>query len=370
MPLAAHYFDSLEAVLAHFRKDSPRPNLFKYSPQNNFEWVAGSDDSKGRQAYRPAELLSSPYLYRGQYKRHHTCQPTVFRGFRRVSHPKNLPASTRAWLLLHRVRLEEFCVALKEHPACIHAADVGLEVHPHALAQHYELLTDRLDFTQDPLVAAFFASNRKDSSGRWQPLDGEAEDGVIYRLKIHPLSGYLSPSKIWPLECIGNQALPRPAEQRGWTIQMALGACLEECPVDVFSFHRNIKESRNINTLFDGGRKLFPDDVMSEIAQTISRAVSIPRSLLSNVLTSYGCPNELIDAEIKVLSQLLAKKFAVHVDERDEVALTAEQVLRARASVEIAKNRFLAGVRPVRHLSKEEMDYFHQHGRLKGAPFG
>lgn len=110
-----------------------------------------------RRSYLPS--LASPFwssfLYRGQVKRHPRCIPSVFRGLQFVDHPQKLTRRERAQCFLERVRLEEFLLALADHPAVAYAREIGLKMNCEALAQHYEMATDRLDLSQDPEVAAF-----------------------------------------------------------------------------------------------------------------------------------------------------------------------------------------------------------------------
>lgn len=85
----------------------------------------------------------------------------------------------RVRLFVDRVRLEEFLLALCDHPALDYAEQIGLRLQPYGLAQHYEMATDQLDLTQDHNVAVFFATNRR--------IGNEWVRRWLLRLKCHPV---------------------------------------------------------------------------------------------------------------------------------------------------------------------------------------
>jgi len=173
------HFESIHAVLDRIRADIPS-NPFLSDSRIDYEWVA--DGSEGRLVPSLASPFWSPFLYRGQTHRHPRCIPGVFRGLQFVDHPRKLTRRERARCFLARVQLEEFLLALGDHPAVAYARDVGLKVSREALAQHYEMSTDRLDLSQDPEVAGFFATHERAADGHWIPVNGGT--GVLYRLDI------------------------------------------------------------------------------------------------------------------------------------------------------------------------------------------
>jgi hypothetical protein len=175
------------------------------------------------------------------------------------------------------VRLEEFLYALKKHPACDFAREIGLRIFPYSIAQHYEMATDRIDLTQDHRVAAFFATNTS-TDGVWHPVSYGT--GVVYRLHMRPFLRHMPDH----LECVGKQALPRPGEQKAWTLRLGLGQDFEGLPMEILMFDHDEQSSRALNEEFDGGRKLFPKDVLTTLAATIRTSSTLCRSVLAAVL--------------------------------------------------------------------------------------
>ncbi len=163
-----------------------------------------------------------------------------------------------------------------------------MTTYPVAIAQHYEIATDRIDLTQDPEVAAFFATNKRGADGIWRPIGTREHRGVIYRLAVP--SNAFEPDKCRLLfEWIGRQALPRPGEQRAWTIRLPLGYDFDELPVERFFFRQHIECSRRLNAKFSAGHKLFPSDMVAAIASEIASCRTASRRTLERVLVNYGC---------------------------------------------------------------------------------
>lgn len=219
-----HHWSSIDEAVAVLREGMSPPQFFQDLDEHAYQWVTNGDHAQ------LVPTLVQPFLYRGQAERHAPCLPTVFRGLTPANRPQNLTPADRARLLLHRVRLEEFLCVLDAHPASAFARDLPLITYPEAIAQHYEILTDRIDLAQDMEVAAFFATNTRDENGCWRAIG--SGKGVLYRLKIPP-DVFTPPFK--GLEWIGRQALPRPGEQRAWTLRLPLGRDFEDLPVDIYT---------------------------------------------------------------------------------------------------------------------------------------
>jgi len=161
------HFESIDELMAMIRPEVPGEEFFPDSGGINYMWV--SDGDVGRLAPAPASGLLSPYVYRGQTSRHSPSVPGVFRGLTFVDHPQKLSRLERARCLLAHIRLEEFLAVLSAHPAIEYSRRIGLAVSPEAIAQHYEMLTGRLDFSQNPDVAAFFATHARNDDKQWLP---------------------------------------------------------------------------------------------------------------------------------------------------------------------------------------------------------
>lgn len=272
-PIAhVRHFESVDHVLAWMERSVP-PALFPPNPNVAYHWLAD-----GTLVPSIMSSFTSPYLYRGQIKRFRPCVPGVFRGFPLVRRPSQL--SDACWLrsIADRVRLEEFLFALRRHPACDYAREIGLRIFPYSIAQHYEMATDRIDLTQNHRIAAFFATNAREDSD-WRPVQRGV--GVMYRIGVRQFSQPMSEH----LECVGKQALPRPGEQKAWTLRLGLGQDFESLPVEICTFNQDEACGERINKEFGCGDILFPQDVLAEIADSIKSSPSLCSRLLVKVLT-------------------------------------------------------------------------------------
>lgn len=340
--MKSQHFESVEAVLDRIRADIPW-NPFLSNSNIAYEWAA--DGSEGRLVPSLASPFWSPFLYRGQVQRHSPCVPGVFRSLQFVDHPQKLTPGERARCFLARVQLEEFLLALRDHPAVAYAHDIRLKMSREALAQHYGMATDRLDLSQDPEVAGFFATNVRADDGHWVPLNRGT--GVLYRLDI---SGRYRALESGELEWIGKQVLPRPGEQKGWTLRVPLGGDFETLPIDAFTFEQRKESGQRINEKFSGGERLFPPDVLAEVAQAIRESKSVARSLVSRVLALQGCLGDFHRRELDASVGFFAKEFGIAVDDREPLSLSPQQRADAEAQTQRMKETFLddVAVRAVR----------------------
>ncbi|RDS82596.1 FRG domain-containing protein [Dyella psychrodurans] len=335
------HFGSIHEVMDLLRSEIPE-NPFPETSRDGYVWV--NDGGQGRLVPSPGAPFSSPFLYRGQTKRHPHCVPGVFRGLQMVDHPQKLSQLERAKCFIARVRLEEFLMALRSHPAHAYSKEMNLVVSEEALAQHYELATGRLDLTQDPDVAAFFATNWRDANGQWHPVKEGV--GVVYRVVISHLKQVLGDERYeFCAEWIGKQAWPRPGEQKGWTLLVSLGVDFEDYPGDILTFDQRESCGVDFRQKFDAGLKLFPPDVLSEVVEAIKTAPTMARSLVSEVLTSQGCTGEMHDRELDASVGFFAHHFGIDVVDREPIGLSPEQLLVAQAQLEQMKPTFLHDVR-------------------------
>lgn len=330
----AQHLNSVEDVLTLFEAEVAARELKKYFRLEGIDyvWTAG-----GTIVPSPISPFSSPYLYRGQPARYQPCLPSAFRRYGLTDHPRKLSRADRARCFVDRVKLEEFVLALDAHPASAYGREIGLRMHPYALAQHYELPTDRIDLTQDHKVAAFFATNtRKD--GVWSPVTTGV--GVIYRLHWKAFHGHFRDR----LECIGKQVLPRPGEQKAHTLVLALGEDFESLPVERYTFFQQESCGRRLNDHFNGGVALFPPDVMGEIANAIKSDTSLPHRIVTSLMEGDAPFRDLIADERDVGTAFAEHGIHFHVSTRDPIGLTTSQRATAAASVEGIRSTFLDNV--------------------------
>ena len=208
-------------------------------------------------------------------------------------------------------------------------------MNQHAIAQHYELATDRIDLTEDHTVAAFFATNSR-KGGVWFPVNEGV--GVLYRLQRSAFARHMEAN----LECIGKQALPRPGEQKAYTLKLPLGCDFESLPIEIYTFRQDEVFGRALHERFDGGATLFPPDVMAEVADAIKAATSL----------SLDIASKLLDAELPEALRshsLIDFMFAlenqnIHLEARQPIVMDAAQHARAVEAVEGMRADFLKGV--------------------------
>lgn len=331
---SVQHFDSIEDVLAVLQKEVVADELRNLFKLDGIEYLWTSD---GTLIPSITSDFSSPYLYRGQTRRYHPCFPGVFRDLSQVDHPLKLSPVERARCLVDRIKLEEFTLALEAHPATHYAQEIGLRMHPFALAQHYELPTDRIDLTQNHVVAAFFATNSY-KNGVWLPeRDGV---GVMYRLHLRSFLQHYPGN----LVCIGKQALPRPGEQKAYTFTLPLGFDFERFPMDIYTFEQVESCGQGLSDHFKGGTSLFPPDVMSEVASTIKTATTLSRQLVDALLRANRLPPELLAGDLVANEIFLRENSDVHVADRSPIAMDSSQLKRALASVKAMRRNFLKGV--------------------------
>lgn len=333
------HFESINEVLDLLEKDVVAGDMRKQFPLHaKYEYLWAAD---GTLIPSMCSSFVSPFIHRGQVARYRPCLPNVFRGLSQgADHARgweSLPLADRAKLFVERVRLEEFTLALLDHPACRYAKEIGLRLQPFGLAQHYEMATDRLDLTQDHHVAAFFATNAR-VGDEWMPVDGGV--GVVYR--IHTSSLFHSDSE--HIECVGKQFLPRPEEQKAFTLTLPLGYDFERLPIEILTFQQRESYAKELNDRFAGGASLFPPDVMAEVAAAIRSESSISRHVAASLL-SYDKPTqEYLADQTNNLEAFVAHHQNMRVSERDRITLTRSQQENASSAVEHMRSTFLKGI--------------------------
>lgn len=343
-------FDSIEQLLLRLKKDIPRNPLGTVEGRDEYEWIDGGDDDGVRIIPSLNSPFISPYLYRGQTRRYSPCFPALYRAycdFPGIKRPGELPSEKRDAYLLGQVRLMEFLLTLERHPAMVHAREIGLHVNHMALAQHYGMPTDLMDLTQDHEVALFFASCIPNESGEWYPVTEGI--GVVYRIDITAFSEAMVEKMFEILEMIGLQTLPRPGEQKAWTLKLLLGFDFERLPIDIFTFRHIPESAETIAKKFNFGHVLFPPDVLSDIGKQIRAMKYVPRKLVERVLLEHNCNPDLVKEALKTYSRRFIEQFSVSVTDRDLIAMTSEQQRVAQEFVDANKDDFLkrVGVRPV-----------------------
>lgn len=336
------HFGSIDEVMAFLKSEVPGNPFLGMKNARAYNWIRDGDEM--RLLPSPSTSFSSPFLYRGQTTRYSPCLPGVFRGMPMVHQLHELSNLDEANLFLARIRMEEFVAVLPQHPSHAYSRQLKLMIFAEALAQHYEINTDRIDLTQDADVAAFFATNWRDENGSWHPArEGQ---GVIYRTVISDLKQVLGKEREHNLEWIGKQAWPRPGEQKAWTLRLPLGADFEKFPVDILTFDHQEKCSTRFHDLFVQGTRLFPPDVLSELADQIKSSPTVDWKALSDMVKGwYGwIPEDQHKHALDACAAFLWDHFGIGVEDRGVIQLSPEQMVQAQAQTEQMKKTFLDDV--------------------------
>ena len=262
--------------------------------------------------YPPPEL--SEILYRGQNKFYHQCCPSLHRG-----NPTALDA------FIGRIKNAEFELLIKKHPfvkglseekICDHLIRIDFE----GLAQHYGLKTELIDFTSDPFAAGFFATcefNKKENS--YEPVMARDTIGVIYCYNFM-LDYWNNKDKDYS-NCIGLQPLPRPGIQKAFSYRLRRNKQFNKMPHITFKkFYHDPLVSLKFYEMFDGGRHLFPEDIIDSKADTIVNSMIFSEDAFNIAVKKYwnGIGRE-------VLKNKLNRKGIDIVD--DAIArLTSEEI--------------------------------------------
>lgn len=199
-------------------------------------------------------------LFRGQNQYYDICKPTLYR---------------KKWsdeeLFEREMQLADFRHVLDRHPKIHDMKQAELRVNYEGLAQHYGIATNILDFTNSPLVAAFFATTTYDyQTDTYKPILHTVSKGVVYCSPMGCMVEGLKPEpKMLP---IGLEALHRPGEQMGYGYRMSEEENLNDIKsIHKYFFWQTPDASMKIQILSDGMKKFFPYDPMSEKVRNIQK---------------------------------------------------------------------------------------------------
>ena len=212
--------------------------------------------------FGPDEVRAVPMpmfpLFRGQNQYYDICKPTLCR---------------KKWsdeeLFERELQLADFRNILDRHPEIHDRKQAGLKVNYEGLAQHYGIATNIIDFTNSPLVAAFFATTTYDyQTDTYNPIMHTISRGVVYYSSMGCLAEGMG---IYPkMLPIGMEALHRPGEQRGFGYSMSENENLNDVKtMQKYFFWHTPDASMKIQILTEGMKKFFPYDPMTEKVRNI-----------------------------------------------------------------------------------------------------
>lgn len=246
-------------------------------PDGAFEMLAKKD---GGFVLMPASR-DYAFLYRGQGTFYSPCLPTLLR--------HNLDA---AHLFIERMRVVEFELMLKRHPAVQFFNSMQFEVDYVGLAQHYGVDTDVLDLTSDIRTALFFAMCDYDRVHDCYHPKAEDKEyiGYIYAYPVlgeimsganDPGSGFL----MRDLKVIGLQPFPRPGSQRGFSLHIEKG---KEFKGYLYSFSYTRQDSEEYFEEMNNRRHVWDKDFIVDKVNLIKGTKNFSFDALALATKRFG----------------------------------------------------------------------------------
>ncbi len=166
-----------------------------------------------------------------------------------------------------------------------------MPIYVPAFAQHYGIKTSCIDITSDFKVALFFACCTYDSATKtWRPLNdedfkykysrkrlrmlgGDSRYAVIYKTPadIVEMSNSLDNGPYKQVHHIGLQPFLRGETQKGYILETDMNYDLyKDRSFQKYKFRLNSSFCQWIFNEMDGGKKLFPDEIMTYLDHTFS----------------------------------------------------------------------------------------------------
>lgn len=219
--------------------------------------VASRDGRPIRYSLKP-NMRYRKFLFRGQNKFYSPCTPSLFRVSKSNYIGDFLP-------------VEEMTLLIKSHPlsklldkgVSLEGIKFIFEMNTPGLAQHYYNKTPFIDLTSDIDVASFFATTTYDSNtDTYTPVSDSVDYGVLYYMDVDSQWGFQDFLGC-QLSTIGLQIFPRSGAQRGFLQKMNKGQDFNNLPnVRWVYFKHNKTIAEDIFSKMDGGKKLFPSDIL------------------------------------------------------------------------------------------------------------
>lgn len=287
------------------------------------------------------------FLFRGQDRFHDPCCSSLYR--------EKLTAIQR---FAERVRNAEFELLLKNHPAVrdvSHASiyDHLIKIDYGGLVQHYGLKTDLIDFTSDPWVAAFFACCRfNKETGGYEPVMQADGYGVFYKFDFS-MSTMISMGQKNSTEfgsrVVGLQPLPRPGEQSAFSYRLGHKQCLNKQKLlNIYKFQHNAQASIKIYEKFEGGKILFPPDLLEEKVEYLKILKSFSKRAFDIAFERYS----KTDKKLSMRNDLL--KAGYSLTEKNVVAFSPSEMDFLQTEWQNKRNEFFSKIiaRRARSLSE------------------
>ena len=259
--------------------------------------------NSGRYSLKP-NLRHRKFLFRGESEFHNPCKPNMSRN----PHQRRFTAEM--------IRGQEMRILMMSHPL-VQLLDLGVELcgmvyrfemNLFGLTQHYYNKTSFLDLTSDQQVAAFFATTKYDwKTDTYSPIEDEdSKPGVLYyySLNIDEDFGVQNDGRRSPLSTIGLQVFPRSGRQRGFLYDLRPNENFNDVArVNAVRFRHKADIARRIYTQYDGGRKLFPDDILMQHwnRENKDKDIISNRTVLMNKIDNPQMTLAEVESEVRSL---------------------------------------------------------------------
>lgn len=218
----------------------------------------------------PISSLWNTY-YRGESSVHDPCKASIFRDY-----------VTSEQGFIERIKISQIGLLIDEYPLTQIFNDginvplvndeyqtCSLSIDYFALAQHYGIKTDLLDFTSDKWVAAFFATTYY-KDGEYFPIEDSTKEGVFYI--YNPLPEFPGAETCNEFRAVGLQPFSRPGEQKGFVLKLNEEDDLNKMNITKIRFRHDKSISHLIYNYSNRSNKLFPEDILVEKVNFINKS--------------------------------------------------------------------------------------------------
>ena len=177
-----------------------------------------------------------------------------------------------------------------DFPKMVKIDGYKLKIDLTALAQHYGFRTNHIDFTQNREVAEFFAYTTCEN-GIYKPITDFTKPVKIYQVKLADL---IKHNRNY-YQIVGFQIAKRALAQEAHGLDVSDMDKLDLSIINQTVFLPDKKRVQEIYEKFDGGEKLFPVDLMGDIANKMNNDKLGKKhfAITSSSLIKYAKENKL-----------------------------------------------------------------------------
>ena len=210
------------------------------------------------------------HYFRGENCTGRLCIPATFR-------PVTPPLVEAGFeTVIDFMQILDFTDIARTFPQCIEAERRGLIVNYPALAQHYGIRTNIIDFTAEIFVAAFFATHRYNKTTKEYEMVTEGE-GCLRHIFTHALL------PDFYQDIIGLQPFRRPILQYAYGKTVKNGTYINGGEI---YFKQTREMNQRIHDLYfkqNGENILFPRELIADVAEEIIKSKKITRTSVDKV---------------------------------------------------------------------------------------